>query len=91
MAEHSSAPVTRAPCDLDRFYQIAHQGCVTSRLPSDLYESTCFPTAFLTLCFIGWSHDMMANVPGKGLSSGTKLIEGDLHCRRGGGAWWLSL
>ena len=47
-----------------------------SRLPSDLYESMCFPTAFLTLCFIGWSHDMMANVPGKGLSSGTKLTKG---------------
>lgn len=51
MAEHSSIPVTRAPCDLDRFYQIVHQGCVMSRLPSDLYESMCFPTAFLTLVF----------------------------------------
>ena len=30
----------------------------------------------LTLCFIGWSHDMMPNVPGKSPSSGTKLIQG---------------
>ena len=87
MAKHSSIPVMRAPRDPDRFYQIVHHGCVTSRLPSELCESMCFPTAFLTLCFIGWSHDMMPNVPGKSPSSGTKLIQGNLQCRRGSGAW----